>query len=95
MISFDVILDCTGRSENYDYTLLKSWSHAKYLTLAPPIMENFNDFGLILGLLKTVYDLIVANILIIFTLKTLRWVLFKPNLSALMKLRDYAQNEQV
>ena len=95
VFSFDVILDCTGKWDGYDYDLLKSCANAKYLTLVPPILNNFNNYGVIGGILKTIYDLIAANILIIFKLKTLRWVLFSPNSSALRKLRDYAQNEKV
>lgn len=93
--SFDLILDCTGHWDGYDFTLLKSWANAKYLTLVPPILNNLNNHGVIGGILKTIYDIIIANIFIIFRLKTLRWVLFAPSSSALKKLRDYAQNEQV
>ena len=95
LFSFDVILDCTGKWDGFDYDLLKPCANAKYLTLVPPILNNFNNYGVIGGILKTIYDLIAANALIIFQLKTLRWVLFSPNSSALRKLRDYAQNDQV
>jgi hypothetical protein len=90
-----VVLDCTGKWDGYDYDLLKSCANAKYLTLVPPILKNFDNYGVIGGILKTIYDLIVANALLIFQLKTHRWVLFSPNSSALRKLRDYAQNDQV
>lgn len=93
--SFDLILDCTGRWDDYDYSLLKSWANAKYLTLVPPVLNNFNNYGVLGGILKTIYDIIKSNILLIFRLKTLRWVLFAPSSSALQKLRDYAQNDQV
>lgn len=93
--SFDLVLDCTGKWDGYDFDLLKSWANAKYLTLVPPILNNFNAYGVIGGIFKTIYDLIAANILLIFRLKTLRWVVFAPSSSALKKLGDYAQNEQV
>ena len=95
MPSFHVVMDCTGRKENYDFTLLKSCANAKYLTLIPPVLNNFDTYGLFFGLVKTVYDLIASNILLIFSLKTLRWVLFAHTLESLTKLRDYAQNDQV
>lgn len=88
-------MDCTGRKENYDFTLLKSCANAKYLTLIPPVLNNFDTYGLVFGLLKTIYDLIASNILLIFSLQTLRWVLFAHTLESLTKLRDYAQNDQV
>lgn len=95
MSSFDLILDCTGKWDGYDYKLLKTCANAKYLTLVPPILNNLNDYGVIGGIFKTIYDLIAANASLILRFKTLRWVLFSPNSSALRKLRDYAQNDQV
>lgn len=95
LFSFDLILDCTGRWDDYDYSLLKSWANAKYLTLVPPLLNNFNHYGVLGGILKSIFDIIASNILLIFRLKTFRWVLFSPSSSALKKLRDYAQNDQV
>lgn len=92
---FDLILDCTGKWDGYDYKLLKTCANAKYLTLVPPILNNLNDYGVIGGIFKTIYDLIAANASLILRFKTLRWVLFSPNSSALRKLRDYAQNDQL
>ena len=88
-------MDCTGRKENYDYSLLKSCAFARYLTLTPPVLNNLDTYGLFFGVLKTIFDLIASNFLIIFSLKTLRWVLFEHTLESLTKLRDYAQNDQV
>lgn len=94
-IRFDVVLDCTGRKEDYDFDLLKTCAGAKYLTLIPPILRNFDTYGVIGGFAKTLWDLFTSNALLIFRLKTLRWVLFEPNSTALVNMRDFAQNEKV
>lgn len=92
---FDIILDCTGRDNDFDSTLLKSGANAKYLTLASPLLHNFDNYGMIGGLFKTIWDFLAVNAWSIFKLKTIRWVLFQPNQVALLKMRDFAQQEKV
>ncbi len=61
----------------------------------PPFLPNLDNYGVIGGLLKTVWDLFTTNVCPILKLKTIRWVVFQPNHAALVKMRDFAQQEQV
>ena len=58
-------------------------------------MRNFDRYGVVGGMLKSIWDIIATNICIIFKLKTFRWGLFEANEEALIKMRDFAQNGQV
>ena len=93
--SFDVILDCTGKRENFDFSLLKSETSSQYLTLRSPVLKNLDTHGLFFGLSKTAYDLTSSKFSHLFSHKSLRWVLFTHSHESLTKLRDYAQNNQV
>ena len=90
-----MVLDCTGPRINYDLTLLKPWANAKYLALRSPLLGNLDKYGVIGGLFKSVWDFLVTNAWPILKLKTIRWVLFKPNHAALVKIRDFAQQDKV
>lgn len=94
-LSFDVILDCTGRTKGFAYDLLKPWVNAKYVTLSPPTLKNFDEHGLLGGMIKNGMDLLAANSSAILEGKTLRWAYFVPSLNALTKLRNLAQEKKV
>lgn len=92
---FDVILDCTGRTHNFNYSFLKPWSNAKYVTLSPPTLRNFDEHGMIGGMMKNGLDLLAANSSAIIEGKTLRWAYFVPSSSALTELVDLARNKKL
>nr|CAH0099676.1 unnamed protein product [Daphnia galeata] len=92
---FDVILDCTGRTEKFSYSLLKPWANAKYVTLSPPTLRNFDDHGLIGGLMKNGLDLLAANSTAIIEGKTLRWAYFIPSSTALTQIVDLARQKKL
>ena len=51
--SFDVILDPFGGEVGEKYaTLLAKWKGANYVTLAPPLLSNTDQFGTGLGILS-------------------------------------------
>lgn len=93
--SFDVILDCTGRTEAFAYDLLKPWTNAKYVTLSPPTLKNFDEHGLVGGMIKSGIDLLAANSSAILEGKTLRWAYFVPSSSALKNLSNLARDKKV
>lgn len=90
-----MILDCTGRTEKFSYSLLKPWANAKYVTLSPPTLRNFDDHGLIGGLMKNGLDLLAANSTAIIEGKTLRWAYFIPSSIALTQIVDLARQKKV
>jgi len=94
-IRFDVILDCTGRGGNYSFSLLKQWTNAKYVTLSPPLLRNFDEHGFVGGIVKNGLDLLAANSSSILEGKTLRWAFFVPSSSALGQIRDLAVENKV
>lgn len=93
--SFDVILDCTGRTKDFQYSLLKPWSNAKYVTLSSPSLRNFDEHGIVGGMIKNGIDLLAANSSAILEGKTLRWAYFIPSSSALTKLADLSREKKV
>lgn len=92
---FDVILDCTGRTSGFAYDLLKPWSNAKYVTLSPPTLRNFDEHGMIGGVVKSGIDLLATNSSAILEGKTLRWGYFIPSSSGFTKLVDLFQQKKV
>ena len=92
---FDVILDCTGQSENFSYDLLKPWSNAKFVTLSPPVLRNLDLHGIMGGFVKNGFDLIVQNSTAIIEGKTLRWAFFVPSSSALIELCGLIRDRKV
>ncbi|XP_046445882.1 reticulon-4-interacting protein 1, mitochondrial-like [Daphnia pulex] len=92
---FDVILDCSGRTEKFSYSLLKPWANAKYVTLSPPTLRNFDEHGMIGGLMKNGLDLLAANSTAIIEGKTLRWAYFIPSSAALTQLVDLARQKKL
>merc|ERR1712071_576861 len=92
---FDVVLDCTGRSEGFDMNLLKSWANAKYVTLSPPTLKNFDENGIVGGMLKSGMSLLCSNSSALLEGKTLRWGFFIPSATALTKMRDLASNNKL
>jgi len=92
---FDVVLDCTGRSEGFNLNLLKSWANAKYVTLSPPTLNNFDNNGLLGGILKTGMDLMSNNTSALMEGKTMRWGFFMPNPCALKKMSSLANDSKV
>lgn len=94
-LRFDVVLDCTGRSEGFNLDLLKAWANAKYVTLSPPTLRNFDNNGILGGILKNGMDLMCNNSSALLQGKTLRWGFFMPSSSALAKMCDLATNYEV
>ena len=91
---FDVILDCTG-CDKMKLSLLKPWWNAKYVTLSPPTLRNFDQFGLMEGLVRNGLDLFRSNSAALAEGKTVRWAFFTPNPSALKHLASYTEKKQV
>ena len=92
---FDVVLDCTGRTENFPLDLLRTWSNAKYVTLSPPALKNFDTYGPVAGVLKNGFDLLSVNSSALVQGQTLRWAFFAPNHSALNEMAEYLRKDQV
>lgn len=90
-----MILDCTGRTKDFPYSLLKPWSNAKYVTLSSPSLRNFDEHGIVGGMIKNGMDLLAANSSAILEGKTLRWAYFIPSSSALTKLTDLSREKKV
>lgn len=90
-------MDCTGRKENYDFSLLKPWANAKYLTLSPTVLDHFDNYGydVVRGVIKTLWDLVVTKATLALRLRTLRWVFVSHCSTALSQLCDYVQSNQV
>lgn len=76
-MKFDIILDAAGLGA--DYATQVPWKFGQYITLAPPLLNNTDSSGLILGSIKSVLNLVQSNVQTIFGHKgLLNWGFFVP-----------------
>lgn len=89
---FDFVLDCAdyhktsrGRRDIVSDGLkfLKQYSQAIYVTLSPPILNNTDQHGLVLGSTGTALEAFVDTLTGLRNLNSARWAVFLPNKSAL------------
>ena len=99
--SFDFILDA-GR---YDTTLksrdqiieksteyLKPYKGAIYVTLSPPVLDNTDNYGLMLGAAKSGFEALSDTIKGLGNLSSLRWAFFVPNRYALSQITNMIES---
>ncbi|KAG9509701.1 NAD-dependent protein deacylase sirtuin-5, mitochondrial [Fragariocoptes setiger] len=90
--TFDFVLDA-GKypSMTYEQIVRASSLYAKqgggvYVTLSPPILENTDKFGLLMGTAKTAFDAAKDIFNSISDQPSVRWGLFMPNQMALRSI---------
>lgn len=95
---YDLILDAAGIPyENIcNYTpLLKSWS--AFITLRSPILTNTDSYGMVAGMFKNAYDLVVPNLFsgAVFKGSTIRWGVFMPIESGIKELARLVEEKKI
>lgn len=95
---YDLILDAAGIPyENIcNYTpLLKSLS--AFITLRSPILTNTDSYGMVAGMFKNAYDLIVPNLFSRAVLKgsTIRWGVFMPLERGIKELARLVEEKKI
>ncbi|XP_025407138.1 reticulon-4-interacting protein 1 homolog, mitochondrial [Sipha flava] len=97
---YDLILDAAGipyDSINKYMPLLKCWSFSGFITLRSPILHNTDSYGMIAGMLKNAYDLVVPNIVsgAVFKGSSIRWGTFMPLESGIKELAQLAEEKKL
>jgi len=94
---FDVILDPFGGEVGEKYaTLLAKWKGAIYVTLAPPLLSDTDQFGTGLGLLSAGQSFTSSALQKALCSGSLvSWGLFSPNGAALDHIRSLCQSGMV
>lgn len=76
-LSFDIILDAAGLGPDYATTL--PWKFSQYITLAPPLLNNTDSSGLVIGSIKSALSLLQSNVQTILGYQgLLKWGFFVP-----------------
>ncbi|VVC30914.1 Hypothetical protein CINCED_3A018034 [Cinara cedri] len=95
---YDLILDAAGIPyENIRkyIPLLNIWG--AFITLRSPILTNIDLYGLIPGMVKNAYDLVVPNVLsgAVFKGATIRWGAFMPIENGIKELTQLAEEKKI
>lgn len=97
---YDLILDAAGIS--YDeigtYTpLLKGWSLSSFISLRSPILQNTDSYGLLGGMVKNAFDLVVPNVLsgAVFKGSSIRWGTFLPMENGVKELAQLVEEKKI
>lgn len=75
--------------------MLKSWS--AFITLRSPIVTNTDSYGMVAGMIKNAYDLVVPNVLsgALFKGSTIRWGAFMPIENGIKELVQLAEEKKI
>lgn len=77
--------------------LLKNWSWATFITLHSPVLHNTDSYGVFVGMLKNIYDLVSPNIFTgaIFKGSSIRWGIFSPEKNGIRELARLAEEKKI
>lgn len=91
---YDIILDAAGLGADYATSL--PWKFGQYITLEPPVLNDTDSSGIILGSVKSALTLIKNNVKTI-TGKGgfLKWGFFIPATQGIEFLRKRVENNQI
>lgn len=93
-LTFDIILDAAGQGP--EYATKFPWKFGQYITLAPPLLNNTDTSGLILGSIKSALQLVQSNVQTIYGYKgLLKWGFFIPAQHGIEYLRRQVENGKI
>lgn len=88
---FDIIFDCAAKGPNYATEV--PWSYGQYITLEPPLLNNTDSSGLIIGSIKSAFSLFSSNVRTIFSNRgTLKWGIFSASSQGIQYLKKLVEN---
>lgn len=93
-LTFDIILDAAGQGPSYATKF--PWKFGQYITLEPPILNNTDSSGLIIGSIKSAFELLQNNIQTIYGYKgLLKWGFFIPAAHGIEYLRRQVETGKI
>ncbi|XP_053597405.1 reticulon-4-interacting protein 1, mitochondrial isoform X5 [Microplitis demolitor] len=90
---YDIILDCSN--QGVDKIESKNYLFKKYITLNPPLLRNFDDYGIIGGTMNNLLDLFKYNIPKINNKSCVKWGFFVPSATGIRTLQKLVENQQL
>ncbi|XP_065347801.1 reticulon-4-interacting protein 1 homolog, mitochondrial-like [Cloeon dipterum] len=76
---YDLIFNSAGIEGLPHEECLKKWSLAKYVTITHPMMKNADQFGLVLGMFKSLIEFVSANVYTLITKGAIvKWGMVTP-----------------
>ncbi|XP_055297424.1 reticulon-4-interacting protein 1, mitochondrial-like [Sitodiplosis mosellana] len=91
---YDIILDAAGLGADYATSL--PWKFSQYITLQPPLLNDTDSGGIILGSVKSALTLIKNNVKTIHGKRgLLKWGFFIPAPQGIEYLRKLVENGQL
>ncbi|MPC56217.1 Reticulon-4-interacting protein 1, mitochondrial [Portunus trituberculatus] len=83
---FDLVINAAG-ADDLDYLdALRPWMGSSFVTLSPPLLRNIDSDGMILGLLKSVKEVVCRNTSSLSEGRAYKWAFYMPNPWALNQI---------
>ncbi|XP_017480227.1 PREDICTED: reticulon-4-interacting protein 1, mitochondrial [Rhagoletis zephyria] len=74
---FDIVLDCAGQGTEHA-THIK-FKFGQYITFSSPLVRNMDDFGVALGMIKNITEVVESNSKTLYAkVGTIKWGFFTP-----------------
>jgi NADPH:quinone reductase-like Zn-dependent oxidoreductase len=94
---FDIVFDTVGSKtqgmEEKSISILKKNKSSCYVTIVHPIMRNFDQYGLIVGMIVNVFQGFKKSIR--YRKIRYKWALYKPNSAAFKTVTPLIQQEKI
>lgn len=91
---YDIIFDCAGKGS--DYATQLPWKFGQYITLSSPLLKNFDEHGIGLGLFKNILNLVESNIKTLSSNRALvKWAYFVPAPQGIEYLKNLVDSKKV
>lgn len=83
---FNLVINAAG-TDDMDYlNALRPWMGSSYVTLSPPLLRNIDNTGMVMGLLKSVKEVVCRNTSSLSEGRAYKWAFYMPNPWALKQI---------
>lgn len=90
---FDIIVDCAGLGSGY--AIESQLKFNKYVTFTTPILKNFDNLGLVRGLLTSVSNLFCPNVTALKHGGRIMWAYFVPSNEGITYIHNLVSSGKV
>jgi len=90
---YDIILDCANQGP--EHVRKKGYPHDTYIALNSPMLKNFDNHGLVMGMAQNLSDLLRFNIPKAENKSSVKWGFFIPSQTGINVLQKLVENEEI
>ncbi|XP_011865975.1 PREDICTED: reticulon-4-interacting protein 1, mitochondrial [Vollenhovia emeryi] len=90
---YDMILDCANQGPEHVRT--RGYPHDTYIALNSPLLKNFDNHGLIMGMAQNLGDLLKFNIPKVENRSCVKWGFFIPSQTGISVLQKFVEDEKI